>query len=80
MTPEYGYVLTFGQDDSGPWAALGCSAPGCGRHQAVRPEWNGGAGLSVTDGELLDVLVDFAHQDGWRVELGAWCPEHEVSA
>jgi hypothetical protein len=76
---EYDYRLRFGFDGSGPWAALGCSEPGCDAHQACRPMF------SVDDPDPRDdafvaVLFDMAEETGWRLDRGAWCPEHHPEA
>jgi len=69
------YELTFGFDGRGPWATLGCSEPGCGSHQAVRP-LDDADGMLFREDELVPVLFDFAERAGWEFGHGAFCSEH----
>jgi hypothetical protein len=77
VAQTYTYRAEFGFDGQGPWATLGCSEEGCEAHQACRPLWNDGDGTATTDVDLFGALWDFAEQDGWEMNAGAWCPEHK---
>lgn len=75
----YRLGFEFGFDGSGPWGTLGCSHEECGAHEAVRPMWSEDRPTYRED-ELLGVLLDFAEDDGWIIEHGAWCPAHAAEA
>jgi hypothetical protein len=71
---EYRYGFTFGFDSAGPWGTLACSSDGCEAHQAVRPVFE--TEPAYTDVQLMEALLDFATDDGWRIDHGAWCSQH----
>lgn len=61
-------------DDLGVWVAIECDFRGCYRHVSGRPV----ADADWSAGQLLDAVVGWAMDDGWRLTGRPWCPDHAL--
>jgi hypothetical protein len=70
-------AIVVDRDETGVYGVLECHWSGCDRHVAVRPPADLAVGPELV-GSLIDVVAQWAEDDGWLVEGHGWCPAHRA--